>query len=313
MRLDPRDLDRRLVPAAARGLRQLLDAGARLRGRAAVRVRQAAGTASQAAQRADDRATSQGPLRLLRDVPQLALLVVAAVFLSGTAAALLLAEPDPPPGPAVDRAGTLDDVVRLGVPPGTDVEQYLAQTRVVLDDLAEQLPDAPLLAVVHLSRYVPAVSVPDLVAGTTPQRAYLRASTAGPDAEIVSVPLQEQTAATVLTALCTATSARKTEDGRNFTTLADSIEPSSPEEELSKADFQAEAVRATAEAQAYSGECVTAFAVVVEGPAAALRALLDRDGVRGVEPAPAGAELPDVDVQPLLPETTGTVPTGTER
>ena len=112
---------------------------------------------------------------------------------------------------------------------------------------------------------------------------------------------------------CSATSARKTEDGRNFRTLADSITPASPEEELSKADFEAESVRATAEAQAYAGECVTAFAAVVEAPASALRALLDRDGVRGVEAAPAGADLADVDVQPLLPETTGTVPSGRER
>jgi hypothetical protein len=35
--------------------------------------------------------------------------------------------------------------------------------------------------------------------------------------------------------------------------------------------------------------------------------------VRGVEAAPAGVSVLDLDVAPLLPGTTGTVPTGTER
>jgi hypothetical protein len=96
VKLDPRDLDRRLVPTAARALRGLLDAGARTRRRAAGRLRAGLVSASATAQRVDDRATATGPLRVLRDVPQLAALVVAAVFLAGSASALLLAEPDPP-------------------------------------------------------------------------------------------------------------------------------------------------------------------------------------------------------------------------
>jgi hypothetical protein len=175
------------------------------------------------------------------------------------------------------------------------------------------LPDAPLLALVHLSRYVAAAEVPGLLAGTSPQRLYLRASTAGPDAEVVALPVQEQTAATVLPALCSATAARKGEDARSFRALADSIEATTPEEQVAQVDFQAEAVRADAEAQAYSGACTTTFAAVVEAPASALRQLLDRDGVRGVEAAPAGASLEGADVQPLLPETTGVVLSGRER
>jgi hypothetical protein len=311
-RPDLRDLDRRVVPVAARALRRLLDRAELVRGRADRQARRGSAAASAAVRQIDDRALASGPLAVLRDVPQLALLVVAAVLLSGTAAAVLLDEPDPTPAtPAA--SSSFGQVTRLGVPPGGDVELYLAQSRVVLDDLARRLPVARLFAVVHLSRYVEAAQVPALLEGTDPERVYLRASSAGPDAEIVAVPVQAPTLATVLPALCTATSQRKAEDAANFTTLADSVAPQTREEQLSRNDFQSEAVRAQAESQAYAGACAASFAAVVEAPAAVLRELVDRDGVRGVEPAPAGIDLAELDVQPLLPETTGIVPTGRER
>lgn len=312
-RLDPRELDRQLVPTAARALRRLLAGGGRLRGRAAGELRRRTTTAGAAAARLDDRATATGPLRLLRDLPQVAVLVVAAVFLAGTAAAVLLTEPAPPQTPAAPPPSALDSVVRLGVDPGSDVDLTLEQSRVVLDDVAERLPDTRLIALVHLSRYVSSDELLAVLEGVSPLRFYLRAPTAGPDAEIIAIPVQEETAATVLPALCAATSSRKAEDARNFATLAETIEPASPEEAAGKADFEAESVRAAAESEAFAGPCTTGFAAVVEGAAGDLRGLLERDGVRGVEVAPAGVLLADLDVQPLLPETTGVVPTGRER
>jgi hypothetical protein len=316
-RLDLRDLDRRLVPAAAVGLRRLLDGAAQGRARLVADVRRAVASASAAARRLDDRALDNGlatgPLVILRDVPQLALLAVAAVFLAGAGAAVLLGEPEPSPSAAPSTSEAFGSIRRLGVPPGGDVELYLEQTRVVLDDVAARLPAEQLFAVVHFSRYVPAAQVPELLEGAQLQRVYLRASGAGPDAEIIALPVESQTGATVLQALCAATSARKADDAQNFSTLADSIEPTTPEEQASKADFEAESVRAAAESQAYAGECVTAFAAVVQAPAEVLKQLVGRDGVRGVEPAPIGVALADLDVQPLLPEATGVVPSGRER
>jgi hypothetical protein len=81
-----------------------------------------------------------------------------------------------------------------------------------------------------------------------------------------------------------------------------------PEEQLQKDDFLQEADRVSAEAAAFGGDCVTVFALVVEGDGAALARLLDRDGVRGVEAAPVGVQLQDLEVLPLLPATTGTAP-----
>lgn len=313
-RLDPRDLDRRVVPAAARSLRRLLDAGERARFRAGRRLRQAGGATSSFARRADERATSAGPLKLLREVPQLALLVVAAVFLSGTAAAVLLAGSDEEPTAAPAGAGAFQPVVRLGVRPGSDVEQYLVQTRVVLDDVARRLPGARLLAVVHFTGYTPVAQVPTLLEGAEPRRVYLRASAAGPGAEVLALPFDGEAAATVLPALCEATAARKAEDARNFSALAESVQPTGPQEQASREQFAAEASRAAAEATAFGGECTTAFAAVVEGTAQALQEIAGRDGVRGVEAAQAGVELEDVDVEPLLPEISGVVePTGNER
>jgi hypothetical protein len=64
-----------------------------------------------------------------------------------------------------------------------------------------------------------------------------------------------------------------------------------------------------AEASAYASDCACVFAVVVEGTARALAGLLDAPGVRGVEVAGRGTELPGLEVLPLWPEQTGVVPT----
>lgn len=281
---DLRALDRRVLPVAARGLRRLLDAaerqGARLR----------------------TRATTVAPLGRRAQVGLLVL--TGAVLLAGTATAVLLREPRPAGRPAGPD---------LGVPPGTDVDEHLAAARADVVALAASVPDTPVLALVHLSRAVPVVELPALVVGTEPQQAYLRAGEAGPDAEVVPVPLVGQDAAVVLPALCAATSQRKAQDATSFAELAAAGQPQTPEEQAGQAEFAAEAERAAAEAEGFDGACVTVFAALVEAPAATLAALAERPGVRGVEPAPAGVATTDLDVQPLLPEQTGALPSGRER
>lgn len=277
---DLRALDRRVLPVAARGLRRLLDAaerqGARLR----------------------TRATTVAPLGRRAQVGLLVL--TGAVLLAGTATAVLLREPRPA-GPD------------LGVPPGTDVDEHLAAARADVVALAASVPDTPVLALVHLSRAVPVVELPALVVGTEPQQAYLRAGEAGPDAEVVPVPLVGQDAAVVLPALCAATSTRRAEDATGLAAAAERAPVDTPEQQRAADDLRALADLARAEAQAYAGACATGVAVLVEGPAGALPALLERDGVRGVEAAPPGAQPDRLEVQPLLPAATGVVPTGPER
>lgn len=291
------DLDHRVLPTAARSLRAALDRGERLRTRAAA----GACAAARRGTGVDDRLTRSGPLALLRDVPQIGLLVVAAVFLAGTAAAVYLDAEDVPrtittatgPEPPLGRT-------QLGLPDGDPVDPYVARSRGIVEQLAERRPDGRYLALVSLTRHTPAADVPALLGSTDPLRVYL-AAPAVPRAETVEVPLSGTTAEAVLPALCTATAARKSDDARELRSLAETIEVRTPEEQAQRDDFLAEADRAVAEAAAYTGECATAYAVVVEGEAAELAALLDRDGVRAVEVAPAGARLADVDVDPLRP------------
>lgn len=312
-KLDLRDLDRRLVPAAAVALRRLLDAVGRVWARGTAEGRRRLDLASAASRRLDDRALRGGPLAVLREVPQLALVAVASVFVAGTAAAVRLDTTDPAATTTPAGTNNVSVITRLGPPPGSDVDLYLAQAAVVLDDVAGRLPANRFFAVLHLERYVPAAEVPPLLEGSEVQRLYLRASNAGPDAEILTLPVSDGTdTAAVLPALCTRTSERKAQDASSFTRLADAIQPSSPAEQASKSDFAAEAARAALESEAFAGACATTFAAVVEAPAEVLSQLADRDGVRGVEVAPAGVALADLDVEPLLPETTGAVPTGSE-
>jgi hypothetical protein len=135
---------------------------------------------------------------------------------------------------------------------------------------------------------------------------YLRAP--GVDkAETVEVPFAGTGARSILTVLCTATASRKAADAQNLRALASTLEVSTPEQELQRSDFEGTAARNAAEAQAFTGECATAFAVVVEAEASVLVDLLDRPGVRGVEAAPAGVGVLELRVAPLFPEVTGRV------
>ncbi|HVM26916.1 MAG TPA: hypothetical protein VM433_04495 [Mycobacteriales bacterium] len=318
MRLpDLRELDRRLVPAAARRLRAAVDAveAVRRRGLAGARTaRTAAATwLTAAAASLDRRYASSGPLARLREVPLVGVAVVVAVLLAGAAAAVVLTEP--PPEPTVVSPGGDNLVLRtasLGVPPGADVDEHLAQARVLLEELALRRPDARFLALVSLDRYLPVGAADALVDSATPQRAYLRAT--GLDgAEIVEVPFATAGSTSVLPALCSATASRKRAEAESLRRLAAAIEPAGPEQQAQQAEFAAQADRADAEAEAYSGECPTLFALVVEAEADVLRALLDRESVRGVEVAPAGLTATELVVTPLAPEAEGRLPTGTER
>lgn len=311
-RFDPRELDRDLLPRAARALRSLLDGAAEGRAWAARATRTAVSAGAAGLTRLDQRWAGSGPLGLLRDVPQLALLLVAVVFVSGAAAAVWLAE-DPPPPPSAGTASSFGQQHALGVQPGSDVDAHLAQARVVLDGLAERRPDARYLALVHLERYLTVDELEALLGGVDAERAYLRASGAGPRAATVEVPLAGADVPVVLRAVCATTATKRAQDAEELSSFASTIEPVTPEDELSRVETEADAVLAAQDAGAFSGDCRTVYAVVVEATASELHALADRDGVRGVELAPAGSTLVDVAVTPLPPETTGTVPTGTER
>ena len=302
-RLSPRELDRRVVPVAAARLRSLLDAGARSRERLRAAARGRMDDAGAAGHRVDERVLGHGPLQRLRAATQLALPVVAAVLLAGVVAAVRL--DDSPPTAAPAPAGPR--VVQLGVPQGTDVDAHLVVARRELEELSLRLPRTRLLAVVHFDRYLSAAEVMPLLEGADVQRVYLRASTAGPDAELLEA-LSENAPAD-LPALCTATAARKAQETAGLQAIVAKIPPDAADQQELRKTLEEQAVRLSAEAEAFGGECVTGFAALVQAPVDVLRQVEHRDGVRGVEAAPSGTSPADLDVEPLLPELTGVVPT----
>ena len=230
--VDLRDLDRRVVPTAARRLATAVAAGDRVRRRAAARARDAAGTASRHVagwtRRADERLPTTGPLSHVR-APQLALLLVVAVLVSGTFAAARFGGSGEPPRDQ-DRGDALLRTASLGVPVGDDVDEHLASTASLVQQLALRRPDTEYLALVSLDAYVPVAQVPELVAPTAVQRVYLRASGV-PGAELVEVPLADAAATSVLPALCTATESRKRTDSENLRKLADAVPAGTPEQQ----------------------------------------------------------------------------------
>lgn len=293
-------LDDRVVPRMAAGLRRLID-----------------GLRPGQDQPSPDEDLGQrgGLLGLLRDVPQLAALLAALVFL-GVAGLFLLARsgddrvaaPPPTPGasPTARPSAAVTDA-RLGLREGADIGSYVTRTAARTAQLAAQDPQARTLALVSLTDYVTPQAAADLLTGVDGRRAYLRAPDAGELAEVFEVPTPSGLVST-LRGFSTTAAAAKQEDAREFQGLADSIEETSPEETAAKQAYVADAQRASAEAAAYAGDCACVFAVVVEGPASALVELAGNPLVRAVEPADRSARLEALEAFPLRPEHEGTVP-----
>jgi hypothetical protein len=308
--LDLRRLDRRVLPGAARRLRDALDAVASTRRRGVDGLRTAwRGTARTVlawAQCTDERFAATGPLARLRRAPHVALVLVAAVLLSGAAATLRLTDPQPD-----GAASTQQDEAApasVGPPPGADVDDHFAAAGARLEELAQRRPDDTFLALVSLSRYLPVAEVGPLTDGLGLQRVHLRAPQVV-EGETAEVPIVAGETS-VLPALCAATASRRADEAESLRASAASLEPTTAEQQALRAGYEAQAAASRAEAEAYGGECATAFGAVVEGSARRLRGLLDHDAVRGVEVAPVGVALLDLDVRTTPPEGDGRLTTG---
>lgn len=298
MRLD--ELDERLVPRLATRLRAALDAAAdrraRIREGLVGRGARLRASRSSALRRLDDRYAAHGPLALLRDVPQLGLLLVAAVFLAGSGLALERSSTqrnaaNNPTGPAASLPTT------LGPEPGTLVAAYVAETRKRAMLLSQATPDAEYTALVSFSRY------------QTPQQARLLlgdlrvtrvlAHVQLPAAEVLPIPVTGTLVADIRTTFA-AVAKRKLRDRQEFVNLATSITGSSKEELQFKAFYGESAQTAAKEAAAYAKGCACLFAAVVRGKARDLAALPALPAVRAVD---IGAGEPDtLQIRPLLPE-----------
>lgn len=292
-----RDLDARVVPRAAAGLRALLDAVADGRSAAADRL------AHSRLRRLDDRFAAHGPLRLLREAPQLGLLAAALLLLTG--AGVALSERDDRTEQAVaERVGAPSLGLVLGPPAGADAEAHLAAAEERLRDLD---PAARHLALVSLRSALTPGETGALLdrAGLGLERAYLRAEVPGRPEEVVF-----QTPGDVVTGLqqvFSATAVRKAEEQRDLLATAATLDGGSEPEREAEARYEQDAGTAGAEAAAYRAGCACVFALVVNADVRSLVGLLDRPEVRGVEAASRGAAVAALSVRPLRPSETGTV------
>ncbi len=250
----------------------------------------------------DDRFASSGPLGLVRDVPQLGLLLVVTVFLAGVLVARSSDEAQ-----SARQRGDAGSVV-LGPAVGESIDEHFSTARERAVEVAATDPEARFTALISLSDERTPAQVQQLLAANelTARRIYLRVPDSGELSEILPV----QTPGDVVAAaggVYEQTARRKLEEQREFESLASSIEPVTDEEAGFKTFYEAAARSAGAEAAAYGRGCSCVFAMVVEGPAGRLAELTGSAGIRGVDLAARGARLSDLDVFPLPPDATGFV------
>lgn len=300
-----RDLDGRLVPRLAALLRTVLDALARRR----ARTQRALTTPSAGRlRRLDDRFASSGPLALLRDVPQLGLLLVSAVFLAGAGVALARNTPES----VAEREQVAAEQalpLLLGPPVGADVDAHFRAARTRAVTLSDDTPDDSFLALVSLTDELTPEQAAALVAESdlVVRRAYVRAPV-GPTAEVLPVEVPGEVAP-ILKALFAATAERRAEEQRDLLTMAATIPDDADESDLRfKRQSVADAAVRGREAAAYRTACACVLALVVEGPARELAELPSLPAVRGLEVARRGAPLTALQVDPLPPEVTGVRP-----
>lgn len=310
-----RDLDDRLVPRVAAGLRRLLGRVPGVRSRLPEPVVAPTAVTSPRTTRGGDPlgedAGHGGLLGLVRDVPQVAALVVAAVFLGAGAFVLDRAADQRAEQrldvPGVEQAAPAAPSQALGPDVGADVTAYLDRTRQDTLALAQTDGDGRYIALVQLADYVTPAALEEALQGLGVGQVYVRAPAAGELAEVIEVPTPSDPVQ-ALRAVYERTAAERRAQEQEFRGLADSIEGTAPQDADDKAAYLADADRVAAEAMAYGAACACVFAAVVEETAAALAGLLETPAVRSVEVAGRGSELAALEVRPLWPEQSGVVP-----
>jgi hypothetical protein len=303
VRLD--ELDERLVPRLAVRLRAWVDAGAERRTRTGERMRGTVAALLDPAPTSplrtlDDRFASRGPLALLRDVPQLGLLLVAAVFLTGS-------------GVALERSGGRnrassqsagDTVVptTLGPAPGTKVATYIASTRTRARIVSQTSPDGTYVALVSFSSYLSAQQARQLLGDLEVKRVLAHVQL--PNAEVVPIPVSSTLVEDVGVTF-TEIAKRKVRDRKEFLKYV-ATTTGTGKDEMQYHAFYLDAARTAAkEAAAYGKNCACLFAAMVRGRARDLAALQSLPGVRAVD---VGNGVDDtLHLQPLLPEQKVTV------
>lgn len=269
----------------------------------------------------------RGPFRVLAELPQLGFVILGALIcvalavvgqrLGDTrqAAADANRHGGPPAGPAAAAtAPTAEQAIPSVLPDpvvgpvaGTTLADYVPPRLQELRSRAVAAPDAPALAVVSLSAYVPASAVPDLLGAGVRVEAVL-----------VHVPVavagkRSPTPAGVVAVPGDPASALRTGLGRLADDLdrqardnqgqADSITTIyNPSVQAQKDAFVQEAKVQRLEVATLRGGGPSVYAVLASGPTRALAAVVTRPRVRLVDLGAEGLVVADAEPHGLLPE-----------
>ena len=298
-----RDTDERLVPRLAALLRALLDGAAEQRRQ----VRRRVGDVTEAVfergplRRLDDRYASSGPLALIRDVPQLGLLLVAVVFVSGAGVALSKSGSEQKAASAQQQIDATAPTA-LGPEIGDSVDTYIAESRKRAVLASQGSPDGVYTAFVTFTKYLTPQQARLILGELTVTKVVLHAQLATADV----LPVTVEDMVPDIRKIATDVVRRKTQDAAEFTKLARSIQPKSQEEKQFQSFYLAAAKQATLEGMVYRSGCTCVIGALVRGPARELAALPAIAGIRSVE---IGSRKEDdaLLLRPLAPEQKGVV------
>lgn len=300
-----RDLDDRLLPLAAARARAAVDRYLALQRRAGGRLRALDLDAL-------DRRWARGPLRVLHARPLVGLVVVALVAAAGVGV-VLHDERAPAPvqaGPGVtDRGPSYDDLrgATLGPQVGTTVAAYVRTSTEGLVKAVQTEPTTPRVALVSLATYLTPEGAAVVLNGYATARVFVRAPAAGANATPFPVEVRGNVLSSLRKAYADTARSRATA-ARSYQGFVDTLKGSSKEDENFRRLYAGFAKASGIEAKAYAADCACVYAALVLANPTQLLTLRARAGVRVLQIAPKGFSSGQVQVQPLLPEVTGTVP-----
>lgn len=260
--------------------------------------------------RVDDRWTAAGPLALLRDVPQLGAVAIAALVFSGGIALRARMEPpreDPTAqqGPAGQgEPGEPEGV--LGPQIGDRVPDYVKTAQDRLRLLADRDPDGTVVAVISFTAYRTPEQVRDIAGPLQVRQLHYRARMPLPQGVVRIAPVED----VVVDARrqFTQIAALREAEAKELLKVAATIE----NDPVQKRDQEKDARIYTQEAKILRGPCSCVFGVVVRARLRLLADLARQPGIRVVDVSAVDAKLEDIEFSALLPEEKVTVTGGNQ-
>lgn len=299
---DPlRRLDERLVPRLAAFFDRLIPRPPEPAGPLPVILR---------LRRVDDRWTRNGPLAVIREVPQLGALAIAALILASGITAYNRNDPAGRADPAAQQNGPSaegDDRLQIGPQIGEQVDAYVREARERVTEAATGEPDAGAVAVVTFRQYRTPQQVRDLVGPATVVRILFRVPVplddAQPDEANVADVLLDSKKAFVTRAL-----RLEAEIGN----LQGNIDTNDHDQNQKDFDL-AQQEKLRRQVRHLRGDCACIYAVIVETKMKHTLELLNNPGIRVVDVSAPNARLGDYeDYDALLPEEKVTVTGGNQ-